>query len=68
MLAPDRTIGDDWGKLVSDLASTRLLAFNVHNVSLQVLSVSTAPIPNSGEHFLTMIRCFNSPSIHSNFL
>ena len=51
MLAPARTVGDDRGKLASDLPSTRLLAFDVHNLSLQVLSVSNAPFPNSGEHF-----------------
>ena len=48
MLAPARTVGDDRGKLVSDLPSTRLLAFDVHNLSLRVLSVSNAPVPNSG--------------------
>ena len=48
VLAPARTIGDDRGKLVSDLPSTRLLAFDVHNLSLQVLSASNAPVPNSG--------------------
>ena len=47
MLAPARTVGDDRGKLVSDLPSTRLLACDVHNLSLQVLSVSNAPVPNS---------------------
>ena len=48
MLAPARTVGDDRGKLVSDLPSTRLLASDVHNLSLQVLSVPNDPVPNSG--------------------
>ena len=39
VLALARTIGDDRDKLVSDLPSTRLLAFDVHNLSHQVLSV-----------------------------
>ena len=40
VLAPARTVSDDRGKLVSDLPST-----DVHNMSLQVLSVSNAPFP-----------------------
>ena len=48
LLAPARTVGDDRGKLVSDLPSTRLLAFDVHNLSLRVLSVSNASVPKSG--------------------
>ena len=37
--------GDDRGKLASDLPPTQLHAFDVHNLSLQVLSVSSAPVP-----------------------
>ena len=48
MLAPARTVGVVRGKLVSDVSFNRLLAFDVHNLTLQVLSVSNAPVPNSG--------------------
>ena len=60
-----RTVGDDRGKLVSDLSSTRLLAFDVHNLSQVLCRMLQFQFWLA---LLTTTRWYNASSRQSNFL